>query len=72
MQITYSTSMVHGDIAQFLSMADGATAQQDACMMMAAGISVVCNVLRLLFIITSASSELWSSLQKLVWSGTQR
>lgn len=66
--IMYSPSMVHGDIAQFLSLPDGATEQQNACMMMAA---VVCNVLHLLFIITSASSELWPSWQKLVWSGTQ-
>lgn len=49
--------MVHGDIAQFLSLADGATEQQNA-EMMAAGTSVVCRVLHLIFIITSASSEL--------------
>lgn len=62
--------MVHGGIAQFRSLADGATEQQSAEMMVA-GTSVVCSVLHLLFIITSASSELWPSWQKSVWSGTQ-
>lgn len=57
MQIMYSTSMVHGDIAHFLSLADGATEQQNA-EMMAAGTLIVCSVLHLIFIITFHNSEL--------------
>lgn len=49
--------MVHEGIAQFRSLADGAPEHQSAEMMVA-GTSVVCSALHLLFIITSASSEL--------------
>lgn len=68
--ILHFTSVVYGDIAQFLSLADGVTEQQNAAMM-ASGTRVVCIVLHLPFSLASALN-LDHAGKKILWNGPQQ